>query len=175
MATAEPDWQPVLRGTSIHLRPLRADDFDALHQSASDPLIWAQHSVPDRHERDVFRRFFDGALACGGGLVALDAGTGRLIGSSRYYDWNPVDRSVVIGYSFLERAQWGTGANRQMKSLMIEHAFRWAETVLFHVSPGNVRSQRALEKIGAQLLERTEVLVGGVMSPRHIFAIRRSS
>ena len=77
MTTAEPDWQPVLRGTSIHLRPLRADDFEALHQAASDPLIWAQHSVPDRHERDVFRRFFDGALACGGGLVALDAGTGR--------------------------------------------------------------------------------------------------
>jgi RimJ/RimL family protein N-acetyltransferase len=84
------------------------------------------------------------------------------------------DRSVVIGYSFLERAQWGTGANREMKSLMIAHANRWAETVLFHVSPGNMRSQRALEKIGAPLLERTEVLVGGVMSPRHIFAIRRS-
>jgi RimJ/RimL family protein N-acetyltransferase len=153
---------------------MRADDFDALHQAASDPLIWEQHSVPDRHERDVFRRFFDGALACGGGLVAQDPATGRLIGSSRYYEWNPVDRSVVIGYSFLERAHWGTGANREMKSLMIEHALRWAETVLFHVSPGNMRSQRALEKIGAQLLERTEVLVGGVMSPRHIFAIRRS-
>lgn len=153
---------------------MRADDFDALHQAASDPLIWEQHSVPDRHERDVFRRFFDGALACGGGLVAQDPVTGRLIGSSRYYEWNAADRSVVIGYSFLERAQWGTGANREMKSLMIAHANRWAETVLFHVSPGNMRSQRALEKIGARLLERTEVLVGGVMSPRHIFAIRRS-
>jgi RimJ/RimL family protein N-acetyltransferase len=153
---------------------MRADDFDALHQAASDPLIWAQHSVPDRHERAEFRRFFDGALACGGGLVAQDPVTGRLIGSSRYYEWNAADRSVVIGYSFLERAQWGTGTNREMKSLMIAHAFRWAETILFHVSPGNMRSQRALEKIGARLLERTEVLVGGVMSPRHIFAIRRS-
>ena len=98
---------------------MRADDFDALHQAASDPLIWAQHSVPDRHERAVFRRFFDGALACGGGLVAQDSATGRLIGSSRYYEWNAADRSVVIGYSFLERAQWGTGTNREMKSLMI--------------------------------------------------------
>ncbi len=153
---------------------MRADDFDALHQAASDPLIWEQHSVPDRHERDVFRRFFDGALACGGGLVAQDSATGRLIGSSRYYEWNPDDRSVVIGYSFLERVHWGTGANREMKSLMIAHAFRWADTVWFHVSPGNARSQRALEKIGAQLHETTEVSVGGVMSPRHIFAIRRS-
>jgi RimJ/RimL family protein N-acetyltransferase len=173
VASGNPDWQPVLHGTRVHLRPIRADDFDALHQAASDPLIWAQHSVPDRHERAVFRRFFDGALACGGGLVAQDPLTARVIGSSRFYDWNPADRSVVIGYSFLERAQWGTGANREMKSLMIAHAFHWADTVWFHVSPGNARSQRALEKIGAQLHETTEVSVGGVMSPRQIFAVRR--
>lgn len=175
MTQAKPDWQPVLRGPAIHLRPIRADDFDALHQAASDPLIWAQHSEPNRHERDVFRRFFDGALACGGGLVALDATTGRVIGSSRYYDWNPVDRSVVIGYSFLERAQWGTGANREMKSLMLAHAFQWAGIAWFHVSPGNIRSQRALERIGAQLDRSEQVPVGGVLSPRLIYALRRSS
>ena len=173
MATLEPDWQPVLRGTSIHLRPIRAEDFDALHQAASDPLIWEQHSETNRHERAVFRRFFDGALACGGGLVAQDSVTGRLIGSSRFYDWNPADRSVVIGYTFLERAQWGTGANRAMKSLMLAHAFRWATTAWFHVSPGNIRSQRALERIGARLDRRQEVSVGGVMSPRLIYAMRR--
>ena len=174
MATVEPDWQPVLRGTSIHLRPIRAEDFDALHQAASDPLIWEQHSETNRHERAVFRRFFDGALACGGGLVAQDPVTGRLIGSSRFYDWNPADRSVVIGYTFLERPRWGTGANREMKSLMIAHAFQWARTAWFHVSPGNVRSQRALEKIGARLDQRAQVLVGGVMSPRLIYAVDRS-
>lgn len=175
MSSTQPDWQPILRGTRMQLRPIRAEDFDALHQAASDPLIWQQHSEPNRHERDVFRRFFDGALACGGGLVALDAATDRLIGSSRYYDWNPHERSVVIGYSFLERAAWGTGMNREMKSLMVDHAFRWADTAWFHVSPGNIRSQRALEKIGARLDRSEQVPVAGVLSPRLIYALRRKA
>ena len=167
-----PNWQPTLRGEHVQLRPVRADDLDALHAAAADPLVWEQHSERNRHERPVFERFFAGALACGGGLVALDA-AGQVIGSSRYYDWDPSDRSVVIGYTFLARAHWGTGANREMKRLMLDHAFRWAKTAWFHVSPGNVRSQRALERIGARLDRQQDVSVGGVMSPRMVYRIDR--
>ena len=167
-----PNWQPTLRGEHVQLRPIRADDLDALHAAAADPLVWEQHSERNRHERPVFERFFAGALECGGGLVALDA-AGQVIGSSRYYDWDPSDRSVVIGYTFLARAHWGTGANREMKRLMLDHAFRWAKTVWFHVSPGNARSQRALERIGARLDRQQDVSVGGVMSPRMIYRLDR--
>ena len=167
-----PNWQPTLRGEHVQLRPIRADDLDALHAAAADPLVWEQHSERNRHERPVFERFFAGALECGGGLVALDA-AGNVIGSSRYYDWDPSDRSVVIGYTFLARSHWGTGANREMKRLMLDHAFRWAKTAWFHVSPGNVRSQRALERIGARLDRQQDVSVGGVMSPRMIYRIDR--
>jgi len=167
-----PNWQPTLRGEHVQLRPIRADDLDALHAAAADPLVWEQHSERNRHERPVFERFFAGALECGGGLVALDA-AGQVIGSSRYYDWDPSDRSVVIGYTFLARAHWGTGANREMKRLMLDHAFRWAQTAWFHVSPGNVRSQRALERIGARLDRQQDVSVGGVMSPRMIYRLDR--
>lgn len=175
-----PNWQPVLAGGRVRLRPLRESDRDALHAAASDPRVWEQHSERDRHERPVFDRFFDGALALcaapatGGALVTEDAANGRVIGSSRYYDWNPADRSVVIGYTFLERAQWGTGANREMKRLMLEHAFRWARTAWFHVSPGNARSQRALEAIGARRDREEIVPVGGVPSPRVIYRIDRA-
>ena len=171
--TTTPDWQPTLHNERLLLRPIRTDDLDALHAAASDPLIWEQHSERDRHERPVFERFFAAALACRGGLVAVEQDTGRLIGSSRFYDWNPEDRSVVIGYTFLERRHWGKGTNRRMKRLMLDHAFRWARTVRFHVSPGNVRSQRALEGIGATLRDRQQVLVGGVPSPRLIYAVER--
>lgn len=169
---SSPDWQPELRGARLILRPIRPGDLDPLHAAASDPLIWAQHSETNRHERAVFEKFFAGALACGGGLVAVEPTTGRLIGSSRFYDWNASDRSVVIGYSFLERARWGDGTNREMKRLMLDHAFRRASTVWFHVSPGNVRSQKALERIGATLHDRQQVMVGGVPSPRLIYAMR---
>lgn len=172
MQASDPDWQPTLRGTRVILRPIQADDLDALHAAASDPLIWVQHSETNRHERPVFERFFAGALACGGGMVAVDPRDGHVIGSSRFYDWNASDRGVVIGYSFLDRAHWGDGTNREMKRLMLDHAFRWAVTVWFHVSPGNLRSQKALERIGATLHDRQQVMVGGVPSPRLIYAIR---
>jgi len=168
-----PDWQPTLQGDLVRLRPLRVDDLDALHVAAADPLIWAQHSEKDRHERPVFARFFAGAMASGGALAVLDAATGRVIGSSRYYDWNPADRSVVIGYTFLERAAWGGTINRELKHLMLDHAFRFARTVYFHVSPGNVRSRKALERIGASFDQAQDVMVGGVMSPRLIYRLDR--
>jgi RimJ/RimL family protein N-acetyltransferase len=172
-AEPSPDWQPTLRGDLVHLRLLRDDDLDALHAAAADPLIWAQHSEKDRHERPVFERFFARAMASGGALAVLDAATGRVIGSSRYYDWNPADRSVVIGYTFLERAAWGGTINRELKHLMLDHAFRFARTVYFHVSPGNVRSQKALERIGAVFDQAQDVMVGGVMSPRLIYRLDR--
>ena len=172
-AEPSPDWQPTLRGDLVHLRPLRDDDLDALHAAAADPLVWAQHSEKDRHERPVFERFFAGAMASGGALAVLDAATGRIIGSSRYYDWNPVERSVVIGYTFLERAAWGGRINGELKRLMLDHAFRHAAIVYFHVSPGNIRSQRALQRIGAGFDHAQDVPVGGVMSPRLIYRLDR--
>jgi RimJ/RimL family protein N-acetyltransferase len=173
--SSTPDWQPTLRGEGLMLRPVRADDLDALHVVGGDPLVWAQHSERNRHERPVFEKYFAGALASGGGLVAVESERARLIGSSRYYDWNPAERSVVIGYTFLARDHWGKGTNRLMKRLMLDHAFRWADVVWFHASPGNTRSRRALERIGARLDREELVPVGGVPSPRCIYRIDRAA
>lgn len=167
-----PDWQPTLIGPRITLRPIIPADLDPLHAAASDPLIWARHSVRDRHERAVFERYFAGAIACGGGLVAFDRGSRRIIGASRYYGWDAAEGSVIIGYTFLERAHWGTGTNREMKRLMLDHAFRWASSVWFHVSPENAPSQRALERIGAQLHSRQQIEVDGTPSTRLVYAMR---
>ena len=82
-------------------------------------------------------------------IIVVENGSGRVVGSSRYYEWNPVVPDVAIGYSFLSRDLWGTGANARMKSLMLAHAFRWVPTVWFHVARTNLRSRRAMEKLGA--------------------------
>jgi len=58
---------------------------------------------------------------------------------------------VFIGYTFLARDLWGGSFNRELKTLMLEHAFRFVETVLFHVGERNVRSRKAMEKIGGVL------------------------
>lgn len=141
--------QPVLRGELLQLRPLRADDFDALFSVASDPLIWEQHPEPDRCTEPVFRAFFDEALVSGGALVAIDRATGRIIGSSRFHGHDENASVVEIGWTFLSRAHWGGRYNGEMKRLMLTHAFRWVDRVIFIIGPENRRSQRAVEKLGA--------------------------
>jgi RimJ/RimL family protein N-acetyltransferase len=116
--------QPNLVGETLTLRPLVAEDLEPLYGVARDPLIWEQHPQPERAERRGFEKFFQSCLASGGALVAVENRGGRVVGSSRFYEWNPDVPDIAIGYSFLSRDLWGTGANAQMKALMLAHAFR---------------------------------------------------
>ena len=142
------DLQPALKGTLLELRPLRADEFDVLFAVAADPDIWEQHPDRHRYREDRFRVFFDEAIASGGALVALDAATGRVIGSSRFHGYDAAKNEIEIGWTFLARAYWGGRYNGEMKRLMLDHAFRFVETVVFLIGPDNMRSRRAVEKIG---------------------------
>jgi RimJ/RimL family protein N-acetyltransferase len=76
--TMDFEYQPILKGSLIELRPLRAEDFEALCEVASDPGIWQQHPVPNRYERAVFQEFIVDALASRGTLVAVDSKSGRI-------------------------------------------------------------------------------------------------
>lgn len=142
------DAQPVLRGDLLSLRPLREGDYDALYAVARDPLIWEQHPAHDRYQPEVFREFFRDAMASGGALIATDAATGRVIGSSRFHAYDAARRDVEIGWSFLARSYWGGRYNGEMKRLMLTHAFGAVDTVFFLVGPSNIRSQRAVERLG---------------------------
>ena len=147
--------QPTLKGPLIELRPLRQDDFDELYKVASDPLIWEQHPDRDRYRPDVFRKFFDDAMASGGALIAIDAKTRQVIGSSRFHGYNAQRREVEIGWTFLARSHWGGRYNGEMKQLMLDHAFTFVDRVLFYIGPNNIRSQRAVQKIGAVLVGKS--------------------
>ena len=142
------DLQPTLKGQVVELWPLRAEDFLALYAVAADSLIWEQHPNPDRYQEPVFRVFFQEALQCGGALLATDSQTGQVIGSSRFDGYNEAKREIEIGWTFLARSHWGGSYNGEMKRLMLRHAFRLADRVIFRVGPHNLRSQRAVEKIG---------------------------
>src|SRR5262249_27255492 len=141
------DLQPTLRGTLIELRPLSPDDFDSLYEAARDPLIWEQHPESDRYAKAVFRKYFDGAIASGSAIANLDRKSGRMIGSSQYCNFNSTESEIEIGWTFLERAYWGGSYNRELKALMLEHAFGFVDRVVFVVGENNIRSQRALQKI----------------------------
>jgi RimJ/RimL family protein N-acetyltransferase len=142
------DLQPNLEGELLRLRPLRPEDFHVLFAVASDPLIWEQHPNSDRYKEDVFKGFFREALESGGALIAIDANDGRVIGSSRFHGYDSEKSEIEIGWTFLARSRWGGIYNREMKQLMLRHAFGFVNSVIFLVGPQNVRSQRAMKKIG---------------------------
>lgn len=144
----------------IELRPLTREDFDPLFAAASDRLIWEQHPESDRYQRETFQRYFDGAIDSKGAFAIIERKSGRVIGSSRYCNLDESVGEVEVGWTFLERAFWGGVYNRELKSLMLEHAFRFLDRVLFVVGENNIRSQKALEKIGARLLRRVEASSG---------------
>ncbi|MBU6379599.1 MAG: GNAT family N-acetyltransferase [Gammaproteobacteria bacterium] len=156
------DLQPTLEGVLLRVRPLARDDFDALYAVAADPLLWEQHPARDRWKREVFGELFERLLAGGGGLLVIDRASGETIGSSNYYEYNPAARDIVVGYTFLARRCWGGRYNHELKALMLAHAFRYVDRVWFHVGVHNIRSQRAMQKVGATLSHRVTRESGGV-------------
>jgi RimJ/RimL family protein N-acetyltransferase len=153
--------QPILQSEIVILQPLQDNDFEALYKVASDPLVWEQHPNKNRYQREVFESFFKGAMESGGAFLAKDAVTGEVIGSSRFYDLNEEKNEVLIGYTFLGRKYWGGNYNRTMKQLMLDHAFRFVDTVLFHIGAHNIRSQTAIQRIGARKIGEEEIAYYG--------------
>jgi RimJ/RimL family protein N-acetyltransferase len=159
--------QPHLMGDLLALRPLRPEDWDAVFAAASDPLIWAQHPASDRYKEDVFREFFREALKSGGAFVVIDRKTQKIIGSSRYFGFDAAKKEIEIGWTFLARSYWGGQYNAELKRLMLEHAFRFVDTVVFLVGDTNIRSRKAMEKIGAVL--------AGERDGRVVYEIKRTA
>jgi RimJ/RimL family protein N-acetyltransferase len=151
----------ALYGRTLTLRALTASDCEALFLAASDPLIWAGHPASDRYERQVFEAYFAARLASAKALAVIDIESGQIVGMSSYYSPPDLPESIAIGYTFLVRAKWGGDANRELKSLMLEHAFTVYDIVYFHVGPANIRSQKALLKIGAVHFYDAELNLSG--------------
>jgi N-acetyltransferase len=167
--------QPHLSDDLIDVRPIRREDFAVLFVVAADPLIWAVHPAHDRYQEPVFRAMFDDGLASGGMLVVQDKASGDVIGSSRYDNLDLEQSRVEIGWTFLAREYWGGHYNRALKRLMLRHAFQFVERVDFVVGEHNIRSCKAMEKIGGMLSSRTtERLLGGEIKRNVIYEIRKS-
>ena len=145
---SRPDFQPTLVGPTIAIRPVAAGDWLQLYAAASDPEIWKVHPVRDRYTELEFKKFFESAIDSKMGFVFVDRATGRLIGSSRYYGYEPERSEIEIGWTFIVRSRWGGAANREVKRLMLDHAFSFVDTVVFWVGEQNWRSQGAMTKIG---------------------------
>jgi RimJ/RimL family protein N-acetyltransferase len=152
------DKQPLLHGELVRLRPLIATDYDELYSVASDPELWTLHPARDRWREPIFRPLFQASLESGGAMVVIDNGSDRIIGSSRYHVPEPGSGRAEVGWSFLSRSHWGGAWNREVKRLLLTHAFQFVDAVYFRVAETNLRSRRAMEKLGARLADQTDIL-----------------
>jgi RimJ/RimL family protein N-acetyltransferase len=166
--------QPHLCGELLELRPLLPSDWAGLFAAGSDPEIWKLHPDPERWKEPAFRKYFEGGLASKGALVAVDRKTGEIIGSSRY-QWNGPDE-LEIGWTFLACSRWGGEFNREMKRLMLDHAFQSVPFVAFYIGVSNWRSRKAVEKIGGILTDRLSTRpVGGQPVEHVIYELSKSN
>jgi RimJ/RimL family protein N-acetyltransferase len=165
--------QPQLAGELLELCPLGPEHWEALFAVASDPLIWEQHPAHNRYKENVFKEVFQGALDSGGALVAIDRKTGKIVGSSRYHDHRPEKREIEIGWTFLARSHWGGEYNGEMKRLMLDHAFKFVDSVIFVVATENLRSRKAVEKIGGVLSGKRDVDFHGTIVEHVVYQIKK--
>jgi N-acetyltransferase len=168
------DFQPYLVGELIEVRPLKPEDWTDLLSVASDPLIWEQHPAADRYKENVFQEFFREALESGGALVVINKQTEQIIGSSRFFGFDAEKSEVEIGWTFLARRYWGGKYNGELKRLMLDHAFRFVDSVVFLIGVDNLRSQKAVEKIGGVLIERRDKMIRGQAIEQVVYEIRRN-
>ncbi|MFN3967541.1 GNAT family N-acetyltransferase [Flavobacterium sp.] len=170
------NWQPnTLKNELIKLIPLQETDFEELYAVASDPLVWEQHPNKLRYQREVFQNYFEGAMLSKGAFLIRDTKTNEVVGCSRFYDYDENENSVLIGYTFIGRKFWGNGYNKALKKIMLYYAFQHVNKVYFHIGAFNLRSQKAIEKIGAMKVDEFEVEYYGEESKLNfVYLIRKN-
>ena len=166
--------QPILENAKVILYPLQKKDFDALYAVASDPKIWEQHPNNDRWKKEVFKTFFDEALQSKGAFKIVDKATGNIIGSTRLYNSNDLEKSIFIGYTFYAVSYWGKGINKLVKATMLDYVFQYVSKVYFHIGANNIRSQTAIERVGAaKITEKIVTYADGTSRLNFVYEISK--
>ncbi len=167
--------QTPLENENYKLVPLQESDFEPLFQIASDPKVWEQHPNKDRYKKEVFNVFFDGAMESKGAFLITDKVTGEILGSTRFYDYNEKDNRISIGYTFYGTQSWGKGINPEIKKMMLDYIFQFVDKVHFHVGKVNIRSQKAMERLGGIKIDEVEIAYYGEASAVNvIYEIKKS-
>jgi RimJ/RimL family protein N-acetyltransferase len=167
--------RPILESEDLILYPLQDSDLELLYEVASDPKIWEQHPNKDRWREDVFRTFFEGAIQSDSAFKIVEKATGKTIGSTRFYDYDQEAGSIFIGYTFYGVSYWGGGVNLTVKTLMLDYIFQFVKDVYFHIGAGNIRSQIAISRLGAEKVgEEAVEYFGEVANLNYVYKISRA-
>ena len=166
--------QPTLENENLRLVPITESDFENLYEVASDPEVWSMHPNKERYKREVFQNFFNGAIDSRGAFLVIDKNSEEVLGSTRFYDYDENDDSILIGYTFYGTKSWGKNINASIKKMMLDYIFQFVNKVIFHVGKDNIRSVKAMNKLGAANLGELEVAYFGEDSKMNVvFEIKK--
>lgn len=172
--TTDVNLQPaLLEDELVKIIPLTESDFNRLFEVAADPGIWEQHPAKDRYKKEVFQMYFNGAVASNSAFLVFDKKSNEVIGSTRFYAYAPEQSSIAIGFTFLAKKYWGGQYNKAMKKLLLDYAFQFVDTVVFHIGTTNIRSQNAVLKIGATKISEVYVDNSGSQVLHYEYAIKK--
>jgi N-acetyltransferase len=159
-----------LEGRIVVLEPLAREHERGLFEAAQDVEIWRWMSYNAVESPETFHAWFEEALRASkageeAAFAILAADSGKPLGSTRYLTVRPEHRGLEIGWTWLARSAWGTGANAEAKLLLLEHAFDrlGCIRVEFKTDARNERARAALEAIPARFegIFRSHMLVRG--------------
>lgn len=153
--------QPILENERVSLFPLETNDFESLYLAASNPEIWEQHPNKNRWQKDVFKNFFEGAIQSNGAFKIIAKSNNKIIGSTRFYDYNESENSILIGYTFYNKTYWGKDINYEVKTMMLSYIFQFVSCVDFHIGAENIRSQIAINRLGVTKIGEQKVTYFG--------------
>lgn len=144
----------VLQGKTVELHPLEAENFEKLLEAASNQEIWeltsVNYSVPEifySNSNAALQGREDGTVYP---FVIIDKSTKEIIGTTRFLDIMPSDKKLEIGVTWIKKEYWGSIVNLECKLLLLSYSFDVlnANRVQFRAKADNLRSRKAIEKIG---------------------------
>ena len=106
-------------------------------------------------------------------FLILHKNTNEVMGTTRFYDYNLEKSSVAIGFTFLGRKFWGGSYNSAVKKLLIDYAFQYVNSILFHVGSENIRSQKAVIKLGALKINEIDFPHNGIDIPHLEYELKK--
>ena len=147
----------ALEGKRAKLIPLTMEHAEELWETAKDESIWTHYTFRKIENIEKFREFLKASLeeaSAGKGFTftIIDKSTGRMKGGTSFLDIQPASRSLEIGRTWIAKELQGTGFNAECKYLLLKYCFEELELirVFFKTDSNNIRSQKAMEKIGAK-------------------------
>lgn len=170
----------TLQGDSVELVPMELSHLDGLWKAAMPEEIWDFTASKIRSKEQMEKMIKDALAEKEKGnqfpFVVLHKQDNKIVGSTRYLDISNANKSLEIGWTWYNPEVWRTRVNTECKYLLLKCAFEeWGmNRVQFKTDSRNVRSQRAIERLGAKkegILRKDRILPDGYIRDTVVYSI----